>query len=98
MAAPRISAADRLVNLSGGTASAMSLKQLSDWCENRFGPHPVTPDGSPRPFDIPWIVLDHAKAAGAWDWQPVTKTPVILEEIARHAEQNPGWLDLSAPL
>ena len=98
MAAPKLAAGDRLVNLSGGTASAMSLKQLSDWCEKRFGPHPVAPDGSPRPFDLPWIVLDHAKATRVWGWQPALKTPAILEEIAQHAERNPGWLDLSAPL
>ncbi len=98
MAAPKIAASDRLANLSGGTASAISLKQLSDWCEKRFGPHAVAPDGTPRPFDIPWIVLDHARATRVWGWQPVAKTPGILEEIAQHAERNPGWLDLSAPL
>ncbi|HYC70212.1 MAG TPA: NAD-dependent epimerase/dehydratase family protein [Opitutaceae bacterium] len=96
-AAPRIPAGDRVVNVSGGAGSAMSLRQLSDWCARRFGPHPVAPDGSPRPFDIPWIVLDHAKATRVWDWRPATPASEILEEIARHAEQNPGWLELSAP-
>lgn len=88
---------DRLVNISGGAASAMSLKQLSDWCAGRCGAHPVAQDGTPRPFDIPWIVLDHAKATRLWNWRPTTPTPAILEEIARHAEAHPGWLDLSAP-
>ena len=97
-AAPKFAATDRVANFSGGAASAMSLRQLSDWCAGRFGPREVVPDGTPRPFDIPWIVLDHAKATRRWGWQPVTKTPAILEEIARHAEKHPGWLDLSAPL
>ncbi len=97
LAAPKLDAADRIANLSGGAASAMSLRQLSDWCENRFGPHAVAPDGTPRPFDIPWIVLDHAKAARLWQWQPAIPVAAILEEIARHAEQHPDWLDLSAP-
>lgn len=96
-AAPKIAAADRLANFSGGAASAMSLKQLSDWSAARFGPHPVAPDGTPRPFDIPWIVLDHAKATRIWGWKPATPTTAILEEIAAHAEQNPGWLELSSP-
>ena len=96
-AAPKVAATDRLVNLSGGAASAMSLRQLSDWCEQRFGPHEVARDGAPRSFDIPWIVLDHAKAARLWHWQPVTATRTLLEEIARHAEDHPDWLDLSAP-
>ena len=54
-------------------------------------------DGTPRPFDIPWIVLDHAKATKLWGWNPATATAAILAEIATHAEQNPGWLELSAP-
>ena len=95
--APAIASTDRLTNLSGGASSAMSLRQLSDWCTGRFGPHPVVADGTPRRFDIPWIVLDHAKASRVWNWQPLTPTTAILEEIARHAEQHPGWLDLSAP-
>ncbi len=94
---PQLAVADRIANFSGGAASAMSLKQLSDWCARRFGPHPVVQDGTPRPFDIPWIVLDHARATTIWGWQPATPTATILEEIAAHAEQNPGWLELSAP-
>jgi len=96
--APPLGATDRLANFSGGAASAMSLKQLSDWCTHRFGPHAVVPDGTPRPFDIPWIVLDHAKATRLWDWRPATPTKAILGEIAEHAEQNSGWLELSAPV
>jgi CDP-paratose 2-epimerase len=96
-AAPKLPAADRLANFSGGAASAMSLRQLSQWCEQRFGPRPVVADGTPRTFDIPWIVLDHAKASRIWRWQPVTPTTTVLEEIARHAEAHPRWLELSTP-
>ena len=95
--APTLVASDRIANFSGGAASAMSLKQLSDWCSQRFGPQPVVADGSTRPFDIPWIVLDSTKAAKIWSWQPTTITTEILEGIAQHAEKNPDWLDLSAP-
>ena len=95
--APALVASDRIANFSGGAESAMSLKQLSDWCSQRFGPQPVVADGSTRPFDIPWIVLDSTKAAKIWSWQPTTITTEILEGIAQHAEKNPDWLDLSAP-
>ena len=98
MAAPELPAAERLVNLSGGAASAMSLRQLNDWCEARFGPHPVSADGTTRPFDIPWIVLNPAKAARVWNWRPQTPVTAILEEIALHAQAHPDWLELSAPL
>jgi CDP-paratose 2-epimerase len=87
----------RIINVSGGAASAMSLAQLSDWCENRFGPHQVETDGSSRPFDIPWMVLNSALARKVWKWHPETPVETILNEIARHAESHPDWLDLSAP-
>ena len=95
--APKLPVGDRLSNFAGGAGSAMSLKQLSNWCEQRFGPHAVVQDGTPRPFDIGWMVLDAAKAARIWNWQPTTPTTDILEEIALHAEQHPDWLNLSAP-
>jgi CDP-paratose 2-epimerase len=97
-AAPKLAATDRVANFSGGAASAMSLRQLSDWCAAHLGAHPVAADTAPRPFDIPWMVLDSAKAARLWRWKPALATSVILEEIAAHARANPGWLDLSAPL
>jgi CDP-paratose 2-epimerase len=98
MSAGSTPVADRLINCSGGAMSARSLRQLSDWCEAKFGPHRVSADSTPRPFDIPWIILDSAKAARVWDWQPQTSTDAILEEIAAHAQAHPAWLDLSAPL
>ncbi|PTY05972.1 CDP-tyvelose epimerase [Opitutaceae bacterium EW11] len=95
---PAVAPADRIVNCAGGTASAMSLRQLSEWCAAEFGPHTVGSDSNPRPFDIPWMVLDSAKAARLWNWQPQTSTREILAEIAKHARANPNWLEVSAPL
>lgn len=97
-AAPKLSAADRITNVSGGISSARSLRQLTAWCDVRFGTHPVTTDRTARPFDIPWVVLDHAKASRLWNWQPSLSTDAVLEEIAEHAKANPDWLDISAPL
>jgi CDP-paratose 2-epimerase len=84
-----------VVNVSGGTASACSLRQLSAWCERRFGPHTVRSEPVQRPFDVPWLVLDSRRAASEWDWSPATPRDEILEQIARHADAHPGWLDLS---
>jgi CDP-paratose 2-epimerase len=83
-----------ILNISGGAESAHSLAQLSDWCHQRLGAHAVTADGTPRPFDIPWMVLDSSAAKHAWNWKPQTPASEILEEIAKHAEQNPRWLEL----
>jgi CDP-paratose 2-epimerase len=98
LAAPKLAATDRVVNFSGGAASARSLRQLSDWCAARFGAHAVGVDATPRPFDLPWVVLDSAKARRLWKWQPATPIDAILDEIAAHAEAHPEWLELSAPL
>ena len=86
----------QIVNVSGGTASARSLRQLSEWCEARWGAHEVRSDPQPRPFDLPWVILDHALSTRTWNWTPQLSADDILEEIARHAEANPDWLDLSA--
>ncbi len=96
--APTVTPGDRILNLSGGIDSARSLRQLSSWCESRFGPHAIGVDASPRPFDLPWVVLDSTRASNLWGWSPKTSVETILDEIARHAENNPEWLDLSAPL
>lgn len=96
--APKVSSEDRIINVSGGSASAMSLRQLSHWCAGRFGLHEVGANPVPRPFDIPWVVLDSAKATRLWGWQPLILKEDILEEIALHAEAHPEWLDLSSPL
>ena len=85
----------RIANFSGGAANSMSLTQLTNWCDARFGKHAVASDTHPRPFDIPWMVLDSALAAKAWNWTPKILLPQVLDEIAKHAEQNPDWLEIS---
>ncbi len=96
-AAPALPAGDRIANFAGGAASALSLRQLSDWCSAHLGAHDVAADLTPRPFDIPWMVLDAAKAQRLWQWRPATPVGAVLEEIAAHARAHPDWLDLSAP-
>ena len=70
----------------------MSLKQLTSWCEERFGPNEVLASGEERPMDAPWIVMDSSMARETQDWTPKTTLNEILEEIANHAEANPEWL------
>jgi CDP-paratose 2-epimerase len=86
----------RSMNVSGGTGNSMSLWQLTQWCARRFGAHHVGTEPTPRQFDVPWLVLDCQRAETEWNWRPGTNIESILEEIARHADQHPGWLDHSA--
>jgi CDP-paratose 2-epimerase len=98
----------KVINVSGGMESAMSLRQLSDWCEERFPDSetprhpdsalPTSPSKAPegRPFDLPWIVLDPDEASQCWKWHAETSTETVLEEIASFAETSPEWIDISA--
>lgn len=84
-----------VVNVSGGMASACSLRQLSAWCAERFSPMAVGESDQRRRFDVPWLVLDSRAAGAEWDWSPAIPRAAILEEIAAHAERHPDWLDVS---
>jgi CDP-paratose 2-epimerase len=88
----RSSESGRLMNISGGQVNSMSLAQLTDWCDQRFGPHRPVVDGSERPYDVPWLILDSSEALAMTAWTPQISLRQILEEIAEHAESHPDWL------
>ncbi len=83
---------DAIYNVGGGPQNAMSLAQLTAWCDARFGPHQPQPDSKSRPFDIPWVVMDAHRAASELGWRPERSLLSILEEIADHAGTHPDWL------
>jgi CDP-paratose 2-epimerase len=85
-----------LVNVGGGPDRALSLANLSKWCAARFGAREVAADPETRRNDVPWLVMDCARATEAWNWRPAIALDNILSEICGHAEDHPDWLDLSA--
>jgi len=80
-------------NAGGGIANAMSLAQLTAWCDRRFGPFAPQADHTPRRFDIPWLVMDSRAVQQEFGWTPQIPLETILEQIAKHVADNPGWLD-----
>jgi CDP-paratose 2-epimerase len=84
--------ADPIFHASGGLANSMSLAQLTAWCDRQFGPHTPEPDLRPRPFDIPWMVMDSARARTELGWVPQRSLGSILTEIAEHVRAHPDWL------
>jgi CDP-paratose 2-epimerase len=85
----------RIYTAGGGPKNAMSLAQLNAWCDGRFGQHPPIADTRPRPYDVPWVVMDSSDAQQDFGWEPKRKLSTVLEEIASHAESHPEWLELS---
>jgi CDP-paratose 2-epimerase len=91
------STGQRVYCAGGGPSNAISLAQLTAWCDERFGAHRPVADTRPRPYDLPWIVMDSADAGRDFAWRIETPRPGILEEIAQHAVEHPDWLERSAP-
>jgi CDP-paratose 2-epimerase len=85
----------RIYTVGGGPANAMSLCQLNAWCDTRFGGHKPASDLHPRPYDIPWVIMDNSDAQRDFGWRPSVSLGETLSEIAEHAEQHPDWLERS---
>ena len=85
----------RIYTVGGGSANAMSLAQLTAWCNDRFGAHEAAADDRPRKYDVPWIIMNSTHTRNDFGWQCSTSLPEVLEEIADHAVQHPTWLEMS---
>ena len=72
----------RICNFGGGVKNSCSLAQLSGWCEKRFGARKVESDPTPRPYDLPWVVLDSSRAKRLWGFEVRTSLETIFSEIA----------------
>jgi len=83
----------RIYTAGGGLENAMSLAQLTAWCDGRFGAHPATADQRERPYDIPWIVMDSSAVEDDFGWRVETPLDAVLTEIAEHAASHPRWLE-----
>ena len=83
---------DAIYNAGGGASNAMSLAQLTKWCDDRFGKHEPECDPRPRPYDIPWLVMDSSRIARELGWARKRSLSSILDEIAVHVRNNPDWL------
>ena len=85
----------RIYSAGGGPQNATSLAGLNAWCDARFGAHVPRPDLQPRPYDIPWLIMDACDAQRGFGWRPELSLESILDEIAQHAEAHPYWLETS---
>src|SRR5262249_7902757 len=86
----------RICNVGGGIENSISLRQLSDWCEQRFGPHKIDSIREDRVADVPWAVMDSSLAKKTWGFEASVSLHSILEEIVAHNTKHPDWLQVSA--
>ena len=84
----------RIYTAGGGVANAVSLADVTGWCNERFGPHVPAVDATRRAYDIPWVAMDNDQATADFAWTPKISHADILEDIAVHAEAHPEWLEL----
>jgi CDP-paratose 2-epimerase len=89
---------DATFHAGGGVKNSLSLAQLTAWCNQRFGPHTPQPDLRPRPFDIPWLVMNSASAHVKLGWELKRTVWDILDEIAEHVSRHPDWLRLTGTI
>ena len=82
-------------NVGGGATNATSLARLSRWCAQEFGPHAIGAAGEPRPFDVPWVVMDTRRVSATYSWQPSVALAEICAEIATHHRQYPEWFHVA---
>ncbi len=86
---------DAIFHAGGGAENALSLAELTAWCDARFGEYAPQPDVKPRPFDVPWLVMDCSRAHEELGWRPTRSADAILDEIAAHVDAHPDWLEHS---
>jgi CDP-paratose 2-epimerase len=63
----------------------------------RYGRRELETDAAERLYDIPWLVLDCARANHLFKWTPKRSKESVFDEIARFADENPNWLEMTAP-
>lgn len=87
-----------ICQLGGGLENSFSLAELTEWCDARFGAHPIARDPSPRKYDLPWLVMDARAAQDRFHLENRMGLEAIFEEIAAHAESHPRWLEMSGAI
>ena len=85
----------RIYTAGGGPRNSISLAGLNAWCDQRFPALVPQADRRPRPYDIPWLIMDACDAQRSFGWTPEVSLEALLTEIAEHAERNPDWLGTS---
>jgi CDP-paratose 2-epimerase len=87
--------AGRVFNVGGGPGITLSLREMTAWCEQRFGKTvPVNILPTPRKADHVVYISDTTSAEHVLGWRPTTTLDRGLEEIVTWVEQEHDRLKL----
>ena len=85
----------KIINIGGGIENSISLKQLTNWCEERFGANEIL---SSQENDR-WMRLDcDGFISGSKAWRAKIEIYKILDEIADFASSKSNWLSLTSKI
>ncbi len=81
--------APKIINIGGGAANAVSLRELDDFCRDFFQTRELTGSvAASRPYDVPYYVSDFRLAEKYWDWRPSRSREGLLQDICCWARDN----------
>lgn len=84
----------KITNIGGGIENSISLRELSQWCKNKFGyDNLVIESDEDRLFDIPYYVTDNSHAIDNWNWRISKSGEDILNEIYEYAINNREFIE-----
>ena len=79
----------QIFNVGGSTQVSVSLKELTNWCEEITGNKiSITKVAENRPADMPIYLTDNSKITSATGWKPTIETKQILTEIYQWIHAN----------
>ena len=79
----------KIMNVGGGLDNSMSLQELNNYCQDRFGfVKEVSVTSTNRKFDIPFYVTDNSLVESKWGWKPEVNKIQILNGICDWAIKN----------
>ena len=93
---PGTGGGQRIYTAGGGPANAMSLAQLTAWCDERFGAHPPSTGRHASGLTISlgwsWTTAMRASISAG---SPRSRSPTFWTRSPLMREAHPDWLELS---
>lgn len=85
--------APSIINVGGGIAGSLSLKETSIICKREFKTElKIAPEPENRPNDIPYFVMNNELVKKSWDWQPSLSGAEIISQLCTWTSANSDFV------